>query len=657
MAGPRQLQYLDISDFSAGIIKDLDVVMTAAPDGAASIVGTAGCVANPSGGLFPGPRVLYADQPNQIPAYWGVNGYNINNAEASTTSTSEPNRFFLNDFTSLPFQRFAFDPTDPAGNARYKGPTSQWEYSDFTFSAFNYYMPVTDSGAGQASTLPVSHFIRHRWTDSTTTTSISVEPSLASAQTGVNCYAKSTGIVMPTANQVGGHDCVGSALYYPANAVEMQKIGFPIFWGSYDGAPYYSSGSNALTGTVSSSTLRLNNGTGFLMSPNPQATGRTYDNWYNESFATEGVNFGIHSAVTHGGRIAALVTPISNAQRSGYAPQFTAGGGYVRMGEDADQWTYNNQQLHFSRAGNFLSLWDTGAGTTGTNILGLTDHGIGPVNAMVSMNANQLFLITANRGAITINGDLRNPSVVNLPGVESTYGYTPKPVVTNSGVVYGSKSGLFLWNGSDTSVELSSQLEGNFWNVNTFNSWREFKPMGSMAYRHPFLYAPSDYIHDFRTNSWWRLQPKWSGGTGNEGRNRFCHYTTSARGQILASAVESDTRDQFLGARIDPDQYELSWKWRSQPISISRNRQVNIREIDIVLQGSATSVEVEVYKNNALQQTRTVTGLSSNVPNTLSLNFDVTGTNLQVSVVVNGGVCKMHRLSIGWRDDAQVAGS
>jgi hypothetical protein len=654
MAGPRQLEYLDISDFSAGIVKDLDTGMTAAPDGSASIIGTAGCVANPSGGLFPGPKVIYNNTVNSIPTLWGINGYNINNTEADTNSTSEPERFFLNDFTSLPFQRFAFDPTNPFGNVRYKGPSSAWEYSDFTFSAFNYYMPVVGS-AGQAATLPVSHFIRHRWTDGSS--AISVEPSAVSAQTGVNCYPINVGSVMPAQNQVGGHDSVGSALFVPVNALEMQKFGFPIFWGSYDGAPYYAAGSTILTGTVLSSTLRLNNGVGFLMSPNPQAFSRPYDNWFNESFANEGTQFTVHSAVTHGGRLVALVSPLSNQQRTGYAPQFTHGGGYNRMGEDGDQWTYNNQQLHFSQAGNFLSSWDTGT-SAGTNILGLTDHGIGPINAMISMNANQLFMITANRGAITINGDLRNPSVVNLPGVESTYGRTPKPVVTNSGVVYGSKSGLFLWNGSDTSVELSSQLEGNFWNVNTFNSWREFKPMGSMAYRHPFLYAPSDYIHDFRTNSWWRLQPKWAGGVSNEGRNRFCHYTTSARGTILASGVEASVRDQFYGARIDPDQYETSWKWRSQPISISRNRQVNIREIDIVLQGNATSVEVEIYKNGSLSQQRTLTGaLNSSYPNTLSLNFDVTGTNLQVAVNVSGGVCKMHRLSIGWRDDALVVGS
>jgi hypothetical protein len=642
MAGPRELQYLDISDFSPGIVKDLDGGMTAAPDGSATIDQTYGCVAGPSGGLFPGPKIVANN-------FWGMNGRSIGNVEAAISATgSEPERFFLNDFCFLPAQGNAFSDIDPVGAVRFQGPATAWTYHDISISAFSYYLPVTDATSGVNATLPVSHFIRHRWDAA----AINVDPNVVGTETGVNCYPRNIGAVMPSANQVGGHDCVGAALFVPSNSQDMQKIGFPIFYAAYDGAPYDAGVSTILTGTgTGGAALRLANGKGFLFSPNPLVSPRTHENWVNETFALDGGNLTIHSAVTHGGRIVALAAPTVDTGRASYTSNFDVSGGFTRMGQDVNLWTYNNQQLHFSNFGSFTSAWDTGT-SAGTNIVGLTDEGIGPINAMVSMNANQLFLVSANRGAIAINGDLRNPSIINLPGVESTYGRTPKPVATNQGVVYGSKSGIFLWNGSDTSQELSTQLEGNFWNVPAFDSWREFKPMGSMAYRHPYLYVPNEFVYDFRTNSWWRLR------SNPSETSRLGHFSTSTRGTILGSTVEAAGRDLFGGVRIDPDQYSTSWSWKSQPITISRNRAINVREIDIVLQGTA-DVQVYVIKDNAQQQAKFVGGgtFSSAYPKTLSFNFDVTGTNIQIRVETSGGVCKMHRLSIGWRDDVQVPGS
>lgn len=54
----RQLQYIDLVDFTPGIFTDYVTGPLAAPDGAAQLDGTWGCVAGQSGGLAPGPRML-----------------------------------------------------------------------------------------------------------------------------------------------------------------------------------------------------------------------------------------------------------------------------------------------------------------------------------------------------------------------------------------------------------------------------------------------------------------------------------------------------------------------------------------------------------------------------------------------------------------------
>lgn len=626
MAGPTDLQYVDITDFSKGIVKDLNGGMTAAPDGAASVDGTYGCIAGPSGGLFPGPKVT------SLGGY-GPGNRNISLNDAGVSSIV-PNGsvpyWFLNDMAALPVQGFATS----------LGPNS-WTYHDLVMSAFSYYLPaITGAGSTPNATVPVVHYQRSRFD----TGQIFAETG---GFNGANVYPGGNGGrgLIPSSNQVGGHGSVTTFTFVKEGAQYQAKFGTPVFAMSSDMAAPYWTDSGVLTYTGSSVTAKLNDGMSFMLSPDPQATASFVE---DNSGAFFGGYITIHSLVSHGGRLVALAAPGLNAAYGGYS---FAQGGYNRIGPDSNLHLYNNQQLHFSTVGYGNGLWDTGL-DDGKNLLGLSDEGIGPINAMTSVNANQLFLISANRGAITINGDLRNPQVVNLPGVEPSYGATPKPIATNAGVVYGSRSGVFLWNGADSSQELSAQLDGNFWSIPAFDTWAEFKPQGSLGYHHPYLYTPNEYFHDFRTNSWWRLRD-------NSNRPEpLGHYQASSRGTMIASTVRSTSQTGFQGARIDPNDYSTSWSWMSQPISVSRNRAINVREVDIVVQGAA-DVQVYVIKDNVQQQAKFTgsSGFSSAYPTHLSFNFDVTGTNIQIRVEATNGVCKLHRMSIGWREDVQVRGS
>lgn len=78
MPTEQSLQWITLADFSPGIYSDWRSSSTyePAPDGAAQLTGTLGCVARPSGGLIPGPRVVNSYQENfsTLSSDYGLSG-------------------------------------------------------------------------------------------------------------------------------------------------------------------------------------------------------------------------------------------------------------------------------------------------------------------------------------------------------------------------------------------------------------------------------------------------------------------------------------------------------------------------------------------------------------------------------------------------------
>ena len=55
----------------------------------------------------------------------------------------------------------------------------------------------------------------------------------------------------------------------------------------------------------------------------------------------------------------------------------------------------------------------------------------------------ELLLVGHRGGALLERGDVANPTIIQLPHVESTWGITAHAAATPIGVVYGSRNSIF----------------------------------------------------------------------------------------------------------------------------------------------------------------------------------------------------------------------
>jgi hypothetical protein len=209
-----------------------------------------------------------------------------------------------------------------------------------------------------------------------------------------------------------------------------------------------------------------------------------------------------------------------------------------------------------------------------------------------SMNANELFLVKNRGGGVVIRGDVARPTVVRLPGLPSVYDATNKGALTDKGYVYGTRNGVYRWNGADTADDLAPQMGGPnggwFWKTDddeTDYLWPGALH-GTFTYAPPFVIAPNNFMFNTETNSWWRVHP--TPTQNNTTGKIFAHWQTSTSGRFYGvPAYISDTQTT-VWSRFDPNLGASQYVWRSQPLARTRNRTLNMREINLVAQGSGT---------------------------------------------------------------------
>lgn len=311
---------------------------------------------------------------------------------------------------------------------------------------------------------------------------------------------------------------------------------------------------------------------------------------------------------------------------------------------------------------------------TATNIVQLTSDVIDGVGAIISGPANQLFIVRNHDGGLIITGSMENPTIDRFPGVEPVGGYVNNPCVTPLGVVYGAAGGVFVWPGGDHATQLGHGLEGKFWL--TEGQWRSGDPIvdlqgrerrqphtpcGTFAYRYPFVYCPNNYVFDTRTGGWFRLcQPEVTASTVGAARTSgmtFGHFGIGYTGLVYAAPTESrrnidshsyDAYNADLAyAVFDPDQAAGEWMWTSQPLVRGRNRQLKVREVDMVASGTGT-IDVTISGINGASSTKTFTFTGE--VQMKRLNFNIDAYDATVSLHATGTNMRLHRMSVGYRE-------
>lgn len=281
---------------------------------------------------------------------------------------------------------------------------------------------------------------------------------------------------------------------------------------------------------------------------------------------------------------------------------------------------------------------------------------------VASITADEIIFIKDREGAILVRGDLDNPTVVQLPYVESTHGAYSIPAKTNFGLVYGTANGVFVWEGGESSRYLSPQIEGWFWNHDVALNYLGNR--GRFAWWNPWVVVPNNFVYDSRSESWWRLDAPTN---TNVSCNVAEVVNTGNRLYIFPHKINGAAKPMWYTAT--PDVLASTYTWQSHPLLDSRARVITVQEVHLTVTPSSThagsvAVTLSGYDKNgtAVAPVTTTFTLNANV-NTQMLHKDVVAnfqaTHIQVRIVVdsnNAGAPapKIHSIRLATADRARV---
>jgi hypothetical protein len=240
------------------------------------------------------------------------------------------------------------------------------------------------------------------------------------------------------------------------------------------------------------------------------------------------------------------------------------------------------------------------------------------------MSANELFLLKESFGVV-ITGDLDNPTVINLPMVVGTT-VGQQPAVSSLGVIYAHpEAGAWVWAHGDKSDLISPQLFGDFWKVSSSNNL--------VAQQYQFcrwfdwMLLPNNWLFDPIINSWWRIEDSSLYAIRNWASTRQWLY-----GSVSTYTHEADT----IIYGWDKTTKAISYSWQSQPLWESIDKEVTIKEIDMVVQGQGTVVVTLTTLAGATVST-TVTLANPGYPERFRKQIGIKGRYIQMRLVADGG--------------------
>ncbi len=277
-----------------------------------------------------------------------------------------------------------------------------------------------------------------------------------------------------------------------------------------------------------------------------------------------------------------------------------------------------------------------------------------------SLSANELFLLKRYGGAIMLQGDLNQPRAVNLPNVMSPGFANSTGVQTPLGYCYVVDNGtLYTWRGGDTSEDLAPMMEPDFWRPITDVTLpaspdspnERWRGNTQLALFRDLLLVPNNWYMDL-TNApdpasggggWWRLcDPASAIG---EYLPRYSHYTCDWTGRwawAAPYALEHGAANKVVMDEYDRSRSATSYSWKSVPLSESAERQLNVREVVVVLsgQGSVIITGYGRYEDDGVTRRQDVTDeiwVDSDYPMAVRRSLAVKGNLIQIQVQAEQG--------------------
>lgn len=212
----------------------------------------------------------------------------------------------------------------------------------------------------------------------------------------------------------------------------------------------------------------------------------------------------------------------------------------------------------------------------------------GLFGSWVSMNASEAFLVKQQHGGYSLRGDVANPTIVRLPGVEPTGNAINIGTIDGNGMyIYGTRNGVYGWSGGDTSPYLSPQIDGWFWKPGSGLTGVDqyLFTKGQFGRLGRYVFAPNNFIFDSAKGGWWKLT-----NPSDTTSPTYGFWDTSAGNYMIGAPVYLGGGQNVLFDYYDVQQGQSSYSWTSQPLKVTQGRVVVFREIDLIAQGVGTVV-------------------------------------------------------------------
>lgn len=282
--------------------------------------------------------------------------------------------------------------------------------------------------------------------------------------------------------------------------------------------------------------------------------------------------------------------------------------------------------------------------------------------------ADELFVVKARGGGAVIRGDLDNPTIRRLPHIESTFGVSSKGVATPLGFVYGSRTGVHVFDGGDTTRKLSRQLDGFFWNP--YDPAVEgvdpvYGSYGRFAYWNDCVYVPNNYVYDTTTDSWWRIggEEYWRTRSPqylNDWYPYNCYLVTPNNELYLIPYKHTAdvTTPAPVFHRCVQGYLSHIYSWQSHPLVETRGHRVSVQDVRMLVTADApTTIKVTLTGRDetgaqVAAPEITLTAAATKEPQILRAditpNFVAEYVQVRIFVEADGGRApKIHNLRLG----------
>lgn len=270
------------------------------------------------------------------------------------------------------------------------------------------------------------------------------------------------------------------------------------------------------------------------------------------------------------------------------------------------------------------------------------------------ISTGEFLIISKGRGALRLSGSFEYPQIVELPGVTSTGAQSMRAVPSPIGLLYCvDKIGVFVWNGSNTSQLISSQLRPTFFERTTPTYDSSGGQSVQAAKWGQWSVFPNGFMYDPNIKSWWRLAD-----SGN-GLNVIPAVFWTDEFDVLFSMP-----DTFIANAAAVQTYNRAapatyYSWQSHTIPVSSpGRLVRVTDIEIRVVPSANeqqSVTITLTSSEGVTTSETFTFTSpAGQPIRLRKTTSCTGFDVVVRIeaqtITTNPAPVIHDIALSWTE-------